>query len=89
VQPEEQFFSYVLGGVVCPRHTSGSAALIHLPLTILKLLRHMQRSPFAQVKALQISGALHDEAERLLLGYITFLIERKLQSVEFIHRIRR
>ncbi len=89
LQPEEQYFSYVSGGVVCPRHTSGSAALVRLPLTILKLLRHIQRSPFAQVKALQINGALHDDAERLILGYITYLLERKLQSVEFIHRIRR
>ncbi|NWF67883.1 MAG: DNA repair protein RecO [Chloroflexi bacterium] len=89
LQPEEQYFSYTGGGVVCPRHRATSSSLVTLPLTILKLLRHMQRSPFAQVKALQITTALHDQAERLLLGYITFLLERKLQSVEFIQRIRR
>ncbi|MFN8375419.1 MAG: DNA repair protein RecO [Anaerolineae bacterium] len=89
LQPEEQYFSYLLGGAVCPRHTAGSASLMRLPLTILKLLRHIQRNPYSQVKSLQISGTLHDEAERLILGYITFLLERKLQSVEFIHRIRR
>jgi DNA repair protein RecO (recombination protein O) len=90
LQPEEQFFSYVLGGAVCPRHAANSnVSLIRLPLTILKLLRHIQRSPYSQVKSLQITGSLHDEAERLILGYITFLLERKLQSVEFIHRIRR
>jgi len=55
----------------------------------LKLLRHMQRSPYSHVRALDITPELHDDAERLMLGYLTYLLERKLQSVDFIRRIRR
>jgi hypothetical protein len=48
----------------------------------------MQRSPYNRVKSLKIPPPLHDELERIMLGYITFLLERKLQSVAFIRRIR-
>jgi hypothetical protein len=61
---------------------------VPIPMMTLKLLRHMQRSPYSHVKSLEISLALHDDAERILLGYITFLLERRLQSVEFIRRVR-
>jgi len=38
---------------------------------------------------LQLSGVLHMEIERLMLGYITYLLEQRLQSVEFLRRLRR
>lgn len=89
VQPEDQFFSYAMGGVVSPAYAHEGAALTRIPMTTLKLMRHMQRSPYSHVKSLKISPSLHDDVERVLLGYITFIIERKLQSVDFIRRIRR
>lgn len=88
VEPEDQFFSFVEGGVVRPAHAAHSASLVSLPVTTLKLMRHMQRSPYTQVKSLKISPALHNDVERVLLGYIVFLLEQKLQSVDFIRRIR-
>lgn len=88
IQPTDQFFSYVQGGVICPQHAGRATSSVPIPMTTLKLLRHMQRSPYSQVKSLEISIALHDDAERILLGYITFLLERRLQSVEFIRRVR-
>jgi DNA repair protein RecO (recombination protein O) len=89
IQPEDQFFSYEMGGVVCPRHANPQMTLLPLSMNALKLLRHMQRSSYATVQALKLSMSIHDEAERALLGYLTYLLERKLQSVEFIKRIRR
>jgi DNA repair protein RecO (recombination protein O) len=89
VQAENQYFSYALGGVVTPGCANASAALVPVSMLTLKLLRHMQRSPYDQVQALHIAPALHDDVERLMLGYITFLLERQLQSVDFIRRVRR
>jgi DNA repair protein RecO (recombination protein O) len=89
VQPEDQFFSYALGGVVTPGYAHEGMAVVPIPMTTLKLLRHMQRSSYSHVKSLKIGLVLHDDVERVLLGYITFLLERKLQSVEFIRRLRR
>lgn len=89
VLPEDQFFSYVEGGVVTPKYAHHSASLTPISMLALKLMRHMQRSPYSQVKSLKVSLHTHDEVERILLGYLTFLLERKLQSVDFIRRIRR
>lgn len=89
IQAEDQFFSYALGGVVSPAYAQANAGLIPVTLLTLKLLRHMQRSAYSHVQSLSITPELHDETERLMLGYLTYLLERKLQSVDFIRRIRR
>lgn len=86
---EDQFFSYAQGGVVIPKYAHHAEGLVPVSMNTLKLMRHMQRSSYAQVKSLKITPLVHDEVERLLVGYITFLLERKLQTVDFIRRIRR
>ncbi|MCC6805600.1 MAG: DNA repair protein RecO [Anaerolineae bacterium] len=88
VQPEDQFFTYAEGGVVCPRDAARGSSFVPLPMLTLKLLRHMQRSPYAQVKSLQVDTRLHDDLERILQGYILYLLERRLQSADFIRRLR-
>jgi DNA repair protein RecO (recombination protein O) len=88
VQPEDQFFSYALGGVVSPGYAHEGVSPVRISMQTLKLLRHIQRSPYSHVQSLMISPALHDDTERILLGYITYVLERKLQSVDFIKRIR-
>jgi DNA repair protein RecO (recombination protein O) len=88
IQPEDQYFSYADGGVVRPEHAIRSTGFVPIPMVTLKVLRHLQRSAYAQVQALQIAPALHNDLERITLGYITFLLEQKLQTVDFIRRIR-
>jgi DNA repair protein RecO (recombination protein O) len=88
IKPEDQFFSYALGGVVTPGYAHEGSSAVPISMTTLKLLRHMQRSPYTHVKTLNITTALHNDVEKIVLGYITFILERKLQSVDFIKRIR-
>jgi DNA repair protein RecO (recombination protein O) len=88
ILPEDQFFSFAEGGVVSPSQTHHVSALTPLPLPTLKLLRHMQRSPYSHIRSLEITLSQHNDVERVLLGYITFLLERRLQSVDFIRKIR-
>ena len=88
IQPEDQFFSYAEGGVVCPREAARGTSFIPLPLSTLKVMRHMQRSPYQHIKTLRIDAALHDDLERVQQGYITYLLERRLQSADFIRRLR-
>lgn len=88
VRPVDQFFSKEDGGVVSSEGAIHSTSLVPLNMVTLKLLRFLQRSPYEQVAALQISEALHGDAERILLGYISHILERRLQSVDFIRRIR-
>lgn len=87
LMPEDQFFSYAEGGVICIRHAVRTGQLLPLPLLTFKLLRHLQRSPYNRIRSLKVLPSLHDDAERVLLGYITWLLERRLESVEFIRRL--
>jgi DNA repair protein RecO (recombination protein O) len=87
ILPEDQFFSSVQGGVVCPAHAHRSTSVTPVSMLTLKLLRHLQRSSYKQVKALKVSPQLHEDAERIMLGYITYILERKLQSVDFLRLI--
>lgn len=88
VLPEDQFFSFSDGGVVTPEYGKKSPTIVPISMNSLKLLRHMQRSPYNKVKSLKITLPLHAEVEFVLLGYLTYLLERRLQSVDFIRRIR-
>lgn len=89
--PKNHFFSHDEGGIVsqsaAPRL---STALISIDFNTLKLLRHMQRNfkKYERVKSLKVSPDQHAHAERILLGYISFLLESKLQSIDFIRRLR-
>jgi DNA repair protein RecO (recombination protein O) len=58
IQPEDQFFSYVAGGVVCPASAqeeqikrSDRQALRPISVEALKYLRHFQRSNAAATRA--------------------------------------
>lgn len=89
VEPQDQVFSFNEGGVICPQHAPARHdGITPLPLATLKLLRHVQRSRYAQIRNLSLSAGLADDADRVLLGYMTVLLERRLQSVDFIRRLR-
>jgi len=88
IQPEDQFFSVAEGGAVNPKAAAHATHLTPISLDGLKLLRHMQRSDYRQVRQLHIRPALHQEVERVLLGQITHILESRLQSIDFIRRIR-
>ena len=89
--PEPQFFSNEEGGVVSRAAAPlQSSRLLELDFNTLKLLRHLQRSSdsYAALGRLRVTAKQHENAERIVLGYITHLLERKLESVNFIRRLR-
>ncbi|PJF32567.1 MAG: DNA repair protein RecO [Phototrophicales bacterium] len=85
---QDQFFSHADGGVVAPNAQHLTTGAIPVSMEGLKLLRHLQRSEYRLVRNLQVTPKIHHEVERLLLGYIGFLLERRLESLEFIRRVR-
>lgn len=88
IEPLDQYFSYDGGGVVSRDGAARTAGLIELPLRTLKVLRHMQRSPYEQVAALALPEALHVDLERVMLGYLRYILESRLQSADFIRQVR-
>jgi len=97
VTPRDQFFSPVGGGIVCPecelarRRGEGETAggsLLPVSQAALHALRALQREAWERVAELRLAGPLHAELERLMLAYLVTLLERRLQSVDFIRRLR-
>jgi DNA repair protein RecO (recombination protein O) len=88
ISAQNQYFSAGAGGVVCPACGAGRENLLPVSQHALHALRVFQREPWARVKALQLNGPLHAEIERIMLGYLVALLESRLQSVDFIRRLR-
>ncbi len=88
ILPEDQYFSYSAGGVICPNCGRSVPRLQKLSVDTLKYLRHFQRSKYADVLRARPSEDVRLEAEALMQGYFTFLLERELNTPGFLKKIK-
>jgi len=88
IKAEDQFFSFLLGGVICPRCGRGLPNLTSITVDALKYLRHFQRSSYAESKQARPTPDVRDEVETLMQGYFTYLLERELNSPGFLKRVK-
>ncbi len=96
IKPEDQFFSFLAGGIVCPdsaRKTdlrpSERQALHPISLEGLRYLRHFQRSDYAEATRARPVEQVKQETETLMQGFFTYLLERELKTPGFLRQIRR
>ncbi len=89
ITAQDQFFSVTEGGVVCPTCGAPREDVIAISRSALHALRVLQREGWGRVQALKLSEPLHLEMERVMQGYLIALLERRLQSADFIRRLRR
>jgi DNA repair protein RecO (recombination protein O) len=88
ILPEDQFFSFEAGGVICPTCGRTLPRLTPISVDTLKYLRHFQRSKYPDAARAQPTPAVRAEAEVLMQGYFTFLLERELNTPGFLKKIR-
>ena len=88
ILPEDQFFSFATGGVICPQCGQGLPNLAKISMETLKYLRHFQRSSYRYASRAHPSPEVQKEAEALMQGYFTYLLERELNTPGFIKRIK-
>lgn len=88
IQPQDQYFSALLGGVLCPGCGITSKAR-PVSLETLKYLRHFQRSSYREASRAKLTPEVRDEIEAAIQYYLTFFLERSLNSPSFIHEVRR
>ncbi|MEJ2606707.1 MAG: DNA repair protein RecO [Anaerolineales bacterium] len=89
VKPEDQYFSFSSGGILCPVCGPGRERARPISLAALKVLRHYQRNTFASASTVRIRAKTYREIESLMEDYLSFVLERKLNSPAFIRRVRR
>ncbi len=88
IEAVDQYFSAAAGGVLCPRCGAGLPGAWQVSMEALKYLRHFQRSDYAGVTRARPEAKTRKEVETLLQRYITYLLERSLNSPEFIKQIK-
>jgi DNA repair protein RecO (recombination protein O) len=88
IEPVDQFFSPLAGGVICPRCGSGLPGLWSISVDALKYLRHFQRSSYAEASRAHPSAEVKRELETLMQGFFTYLLERELNTPGFMKQIR-
>ena len=88
IQAENQFFSNSLGGVVCPGCGPRVQDARPISMNALKYLRHFQRSSYRETSRAQLSPELNQELEQLMQRYITYQLERNLNTPAFISRVK-
>jgi DNA repair protein RecO (recombination protein O) len=88
IQPEDQYFSPLLGGVVCPRCGEGLPGLWDVSVEALKYLRHFQRSSYNDAARARPDAGTQKAVETLMQAYFTYLLERELNTPGFIKRVR-
>ncbi len=85
---EDQYFSFEKGGVICPGCGAKEGGVRSLSLPALRILRHFQRSNYAEAQRARLSPAVDQELEALMGKYLTYLLERGLNTPDFLQRVR-
>ncbi len=88
IQPEDQYFSIEEGGVVCPGCAGRSNTRIPVSMDALRYMRHLQRSAYREAAKALIPQNAMEEMEKIMQAYLTYLLEQKIHSTNFIHLLR-
>ena len=89
IQPQDQYFSAEQGGVLCPSCGLQASGSRPISMTALKYLRHFQRSSFSEARRARPTRAVHREIEIIMQHYLTYLLERSLNTPPFLRRVRK
>ncbi|MBE0695457.1 MAG: DNA repair protein RecO [Anaerolineaceae bacterium] len=89
IKPEDQYLDAGQGGILCPRCGDANSAARPISMTTLKFLRHYQRSTFREASRAPLTPVIKREMEALLSYYVTYWLERRLNSPAFLHEVRR
>jgi len=86
---QDQYFSPLGGGVVCPKCRLRRPEAWPVGKEVLRYTRHFQRSKWSQVEEVIIPQAVEAELSTLMEHYFTYLLERKLNTPEFLREVQR
>jgi DNA repair protein RecO (recombination protein O) len=96
IQPVTNYFDPEQGGILCPGCGEALIGRPGLPgrvrpvsVNTLKVLRYLQTHDYASCSRVRLRPETHRDMEAMMLHYITYILERNLKSVDFIHRLRR
>jgi DNA repair protein RecO (recombination protein O) len=89
IEYEDQFFQNLSGGVICPKCGRTMDGVTPISKDVLRYMRHFQRSDFRGGLRAQMSEAEMREMEHLNRSYLHFVLEKGLNSPQFLRRMQR
>ncbi|RLT43356.1 MAG: DNA repair protein RecO [Chloroflexi bacterium] len=88
LQAVTNYLGLAAGGVFCPRCGEAAGGTEPIEAGLLKILRHIQRSSWTEVRAVQLRPQTLQSVENILYRYLLLVLERQLRSVDFVRRLR-
>ncbi len=88
LEPATNYFSPATGGISCPECGQAHPQVYPLSLNAQKVLRLLQDHDFSQVTRVKMDPQLADELEKVIHGYLRYLLERDLKSVAWLDTLR-
>jgi DNA repair protein RecO (recombination protein O) len=88
ILPEDQYFSAAQGGALCPSCGVNAPGARPISMQALKYFRHFQRSSYAEAKRASPTSTHYREMEVLIQYYLTYFLERGLNTPEFLRRVK-
>lgn len=90
LQPGDNFhFTPSGGGVLCHYCRKQESIVYPLSTNALKMMRFLQRSDYASADRLRVTPGLSAELKWLMQAYIRYLLERKVNSGDWLDRLKR
>ena len=80
------YFSNKAGGVMCAGCAATDPGCTQVGANTLAHLNSLLGARMAQVQNLEVSASCDDEIERLLRGFVTYHVQSRLKSREFLDR---
>ena len=87
VLDQDQFFSPLAGGIACLKCGGVRPEAWAINKDVLRYLRHLQRSKWGVVEELVIPEKVEAGLSDLIERYLTYLLERKLNTPEFLREV--
>ncbi len=87
IMPEDQYFHFELGGVLCPDCGEGTHGARPITMRTLKYLRYYLTHPFEKAAEAGWPQEIRMESENILTGYESYLLERKTNSQKFLEQM--
>lgn len=88
IKATDQYFSPLGGGVACPTCGGRRPEAWPADMNVLRYLRHLQRSDWGSVKNLEIPHLANKGLETLIEAYFTYLLERRLNTPDFLRKVQ-
>jgi DNA repair protein RecO (recombination protein O) len=88
ITPVVNFLSLAEGGIFCPECGQTQPGVEAIEPEVLKVLRHLQRSLWLEVRRLSVRPQVLRRVENILYRYLLTVLERQLRSTDFLRRLQ-